>query len=225
MLAKTHSFILREALKFTKKKFKGYEKYIEKGCIKEDHPNLTFDFHYFQIIGTDHFYNPEKNTGYSRFFGNAKQRGMYFFDKSIKLYKKGELEEAYLFLGKSLHMLADIASPSHTKLEFHIIDIFEHHIEKFLPNFSFNFRSKIVPKINSEHCFDRLAKISYDIKFKKRFFADTLHVLGIHINENRHKKLHKISNKLLEETILYSAVLLSIFYSNTRKNFIKKIIS
>ena len=60
MLSKTHSFVIREALKLTGRKFKGYEKFIEKGCTREDNPSITLNYDYFQLFGGDHFYHPVK---------------------------------------------------------------------------------------------------------------------------------------------------------------------
>ena len=219
MLPETHSFIVRESLNLTGKKFKGYEKHIEKGSVEED--NVSFNYDYFQIYGLDHFYHPIKKKGYFSFFGNAKQKGLSYFNKSVKLYKEDK-EKSFIFLGKALHMLADIASPSHTKLEFHLVDIFEHYINNNIPKFKFKFKSKIMPRISSEHCFDRLARISYRVKYKKKFLLDTLHLLGIKIDKHRHQQLHKISNRLLSNTIIYSAILLSIFHQKTRKKRAKE---
>ncbi|MBW2982023.1 zinc dependent phospholipase C family protein [Candidatus Woesearchaeota archaeon] len=221
MLSETHNFIVREALKLTGKKFKGYEKFIEKGCIKEDHPSFTFDYG-FQILGTDHFYHPIKKKGYFSFSGDAKKRGLSYFNKAVYIHRKGDKEEAFILLGKALHMLADTASPSHTKLEFHLVDIFEHYINNNIPHLKFSIKSKIIPRINPSHCFDRLAKKSFKVKFRKRFFLDILHMLGIkNLNKERHKQLHKISNKLISSTIIYSAVLLSLFYSKTNEKSVK----
>jgi hypothetical protein len=215
MLAKTHKFIVRESLKLAGRKFKGYEKYIEKGSVEEDNPNITLNYDYFQIYGTDHFYHPVKKHGYFSFSGNAKQKGLMYFNKAINLYKEDK-EQAFVFLGKALHMLADIASPTHTKLEFHLVDIYEHHVNNNIPNFKF--KSRIIPKINAEHCFERLARKSFRAKYKrKNFFWDALHLLGIRFDKHRHQQLHKIANKLISSTILYSAALLSIFHKKIKE--------
>jgi hypothetical protein len=219
VLAKTHLFIVREALKLTRKKFKKYKKFIEKGSVEED--NISFNYDFFQIYGTDHFYHPIKKRGYFYFSGDAKQKGLSYFNKAVNLYKKNNLEKAFISLGKSLHMLADIASPSHTKLEFHLVDIFEHHINNIIPHFKFTLKSKILPKINPSYCFEKLARLSFKVKYKKKIILDALHLLGFKINKQRHQQLHKISNKLLSDTILYSAILLSLFYSKTRKKNVK----
>ena len=81
MLSQTHSFIVKEALKLTGRKFKGYEKHIEKGSVEEDNISLNHDF--FQIYGTDHFYHPIKKQGYFSFSGDAKQKGLSYFNKAI----------------------------------------------------------------------------------------------------------------------------------------------
>jgi hypothetical protein len=222
MLAKTHRFVVDQALNLTSKKFKGYEKFIEKGCIGEDTPSITFNYNYFQIIGSHHFYHPIKKVGYFKFFNNAKQQGLFYFEKAVELYKKNQLENSFIYLGKALHMLADIASPSHTKLEFHFIDIFEHYINSSIQNFKLAFKSRIIPRISAESCFERLARISFRIKYKKSFILDTLQLLGVKADRQRHRKLHKISNKILSETIISSAILLSLFNIKTRRRFKKR---
>jgi len=223
MLAETHKFILNKALKISKGNFKEYKKDIEKGLVDEDYPHLSFNPNYFRIIGSDHFYNPINKRGYFRFSENAKSKGLEYFNKAVFLYKKGDFKEAFIFLGKSLHMLADTASPSHTKLEFHLIDIFEHYINNELPKIKFKIKSKIILRISPGHCFDRLASLSYKIKYKRRFFEGLLYFLGFALDKDKHKKLHKISNKLISETILYSALLLTIFYSKIKNKKIKDI--
>jgi hypothetical protein len=219
MLPKTHLFIAKEALKLAGKKFKGYEKYIEQGCYNEDNIRLGSDYH---IYGTDHFYHPFKKQGYFRFSGNAKEKGLHYFSKAVNLYNKNDQKTAFIFLGRCLHMLADMASPSHTKLEFHFVDIFEHYIDNLALTFRINIRSRITPKISAEHCFDKLAKISYRVQFKKSFFRDMLYMLGIKkLGKKTHKKLHRTSNKLLFNTIIYSAAILLLFFRKTRKARVK----
>jgi len=77
MLFKTHKFIIKHALQFRRKHFKGYENIIIDACAKEDMPRFSLDKDEFQLFGLDHYYNPKTKSGGSRFVSNAKERGLF----------------------------------------------------------------------------------------------------------------------------------------------------
>ena len=61
-----------------------------------------------------HFYNPQTKQGLFGKFGNAKDRAIDFYNTAKDLYCKGKKQEAWDKMGHVLHLLQDMAQPSHT---------------------------------------------------------------------------------------------------------------
>ncbi|MBW2978343.1 hypothetical protein KY331_05860 [Candidatus Woesearchaeota archaeon] len=214
MFSETHRFIIKHALQFRRKHFNKYEKLIEDACIKEDYPNISLDPKDISLFGTDHFYNPHSKTGNSRFFLDAKTKGIYLFEKAFDLYKDKKIKEAFYTLGRSTHYLMDIASPSHTKLLFHLTeDDFEKYVDQNIHKFEFQIRSKIIPPLKPEDCFEKLARKSHSVEYKKQnYIVGLFWDLFIYRKQaDPERKLNRISKKLIKESIIFTIALLNAF--------------
>ena len=205
MLPETHKFIIQHALDFKKRRFRKYRHLIEAGCANED--NLRFSLEDFQLFGFDHFYHPDLKSGYSRFAGNAKKKGLFLFNKSLKLYKEGKFEQAFLTLGRSTHYLMDLASPAHTKLIFHLIDDdFENYTDNHIHKFSFKIRSRLIRPFTPKSCFQGLARKSQRTSYKKKN-----NMISIFFRQKPDKNLDKMSRELVKLSIIYTIALLNAF--------------
>ena len=226
MFSETHRFIIQHALQFRKKHFSRYEKVIEEACINEDYPNISLNPKDISLFGTDHFYNPYSKTGYSRFFLDAKTKGIYLFEKAFDLYKEKKFKEAFYTLGRSTHYLMDVASPSHTKLLFHLTeDDFERYVDQNIHKFKFQIVSKLIPRFKPGECFEKLARKSHSVEYKKQNY-----IIGLFWNlfkkrkqQDPEHKLNKISKKLIKESIIYTIALLNAFNRKiTKYNHVQK---
>ena len=65
-----------------------------------------------------HFYNPATDKGMP-IFQNAKERAVDWYKKAVKTYTNGG-STAFYELGHSLHLLQDMAAPSHANAASHI---------------------------------------------------------------------------------------------------------
>jgi hypothetical protein len=234
MLPKTHKFIIEHTLQFRRKNFKGFEKQITEACINEDKPRISLDPKDISLFGLDHFYNPKSKTGYSRFFLDAKTKGIHLFNKAFELYKEKRFKESFYTLGRSTHYLQDIASPSHTKLIFHLIeDDFEKYVDENIHKFKFKIRSKLIPPTKPEECFERLAKKSSRIKYTKKNWMIGI-LWGVFKKRKQldpDKRLNRMSRKMLKQCIIYTIALLNAFnrkiirynFVQKQKKFVKKI--
>jgi len=234
MLTKTHRFIIQHALQFRRKHFSKYEKLIEDACVNEDYPNISLNPKDISLFGTDHFYNPRSKKGYSRFFLDAKTKGIYLFEKAFELYKEKKFKEAFYTLGRSTHYLMDVGSPSHTKLLFHLTeDDFERYVDQNIHKFKFQRRSRLIPPFKPEECFEKLARKSHRVEYKKHnwiigLFWDLFKKRKQPDPEN---KLNRISRKLIKACIIYTIALLNAFnrkitrynYTQKRKRFVGKL--
>ncbi|MBR9691818.1 hypothetical protein GOV06_03440 [Candidatus Woesearchaeota archaeon] len=214
MFLETHRLIIRHALQFRRKHFKGFEQEIEKACVNEDYPNVSLDSKDISLFGLDHFYNPHQKIGYSKYVLDAKTKGIYLFKKALQYYKQGNTKLAFYTLGRSTHYLQDIASPSHTKLSFHFTeDDFERYVDENIHRFKFRIRAKFVPPSKPDECFEKLARKSYRVEYKKQNY-----MIGLFWNIFRRKKqpdpekkLNKMSKKLIKASIIYTIALLNAF--------------
>lgn len=66
-----------------------------------------------------HFYNPATGKGLSG-FQSAKDRSIDWYEKAVKTYTNGGGAKAFYELGHSLHLLQDMAAPSHANAASHI---------------------------------------------------------------------------------------------------------
>ena len=127
MKSKTHKFVINTAVdKLNIPLFKKYRKQMISGSFKAD-----FSLWHLFLGSFTHFYDPLKEKGYF-LFKDAKRQGKKFFDKAIKNYKKGKIKKSMIYLGISIHLLADTAMPSHSKPRFHFIRFFQDSLENFM---------------------------------------------------------------------------------------------
>ena len=226
MFQETHRFIIKHALQFRKKHFKGYEEDIEKACISEDTPSLSLNPKDISLFGVDHFYNPKSKTGYSRFFLDAKTKGIYLFEKAVQLYKEEKFKKAFYTLGRATHYLQDIASPSHTKLLLHLTeDDFESYVDENIHKFRFKIRSRIIPPFKPDECFERLARKSHRTEYKKQNYMIGLfwNIFKKRKQQDPDKKLDKTSKRLIKHSIIHTIALLNAFNRKiTKYNHRKK---
>lgn len=232
MLPETHRFIIKHALQFRKKYFKGYKKLIIQGCVNED--NVRFSLEDFQLFGFDHFYHPDLNTGYSRFVTNAKKKGLFLFDKAFELYKEKRYDEAFYALGRSSHYLQDVASPAHTKLIIHFgEDDFEMYVDENIHRFRFMAKSRLIPPLKPEECFELLARKSHKTEYSKQnYMIKAIFRLFRNLHQpDPDKKLDKASRKIIKDSVIFTIALLNAFnrkitkhkFNERRKKFLRTI--
>ena len=212
MLVKTHDFIIRHALQLSSRKFRKHRKLLRDGCVLEDYPKISSKE--FQILGMTHFYNPESKSGYPGLLTNAKKKGLSLFNEALSLYKQEKFNASFYTLGRSAHYLMDMASPSHTKLLFHLAeDDFEIYVDQNIHKFKFKIRSKLIKPTSPEDCFEKLAFKSYKSKYKKRnkVFRGLIDFITNKKQPDPDKKLNRISKKLIKHSIVYTVALLNAF--------------
>jgi hypothetical protein len=53
-------------------------------------------------------------------FGSGLEHAGWLFDRAIEAQETGNLESAYRYLGRAIHMLGDMATPAHVHLDTHL---------------------------------------------------------------------------------------------------------
>lgn len=53
-------------------------------------------------------------------FGSALRRAKILFNRAVAAYQNGQQTAAYLWLGRSMHLLGDMATPAHVLLDTHL---------------------------------------------------------------------------------------------------------
>jgi len=205
MLQKTHRFIAKQVVDAAIISIGKFGRDLVLGCEYEDYS--------FRILGYHHFYNPENHEGFSKSVESAKQKGIALFEEAIQLYKRGRTKQAYYTLGRSFHYLADVASPAHTKMIYHLgEDDFEVYTDSYLARFKLNIKLKLVPPMTPNHCFDALAKRSFNLDYRK-----TTPMIGFITNLFLRPKvkqtigMDKNSQAMLESSMVYTMSMFRYF--------------
>ena len=82
-------------------------------------------------IVLEHFYNPTTGQGLTDFSGNvpdwvvnltrpAADRAQEHWERGKRAYEQGRIRDAYTFLGRVIHLLSDMATPSHVRNDGHV---------------------------------------------------------------------------------------------------------
>lgn len=194
----THVRIVREAIGLlNENEIKRNARLIIYGSFNEDFYDI-FRFR-FGFPAVTHFYNPNKGKGLW-FFKSAKKKGTDYFQRAVRLYKKGSIEGAFRNLGRCAHLLADVATPSHTNIRTHYVrrDALEEYAsESKMPNDV----GVADEKEEVSKYFEELARLSYNFG---TFNAKHL------TNESR-KLVEKQFDILVRKAIAQTAALLKHF--------------
>ncbi|WP_056474323.1 zinc dependent phospholipase C family protein [Bacillus sp. FJAT-25509] len=82
----------------------------EQGLYDADHINPFYDTGTF----LSHFYDPDTQTNYTgASYPTARQSGAKYFNLASDYYKKGDFNNAFYYLGVSLHYFTDVTQPLH----------------------------------------------------------------------------------------------------------------
>lgn len=82
-------------------------------------------------IVLEHFYNPKTGQGLTDFSGPvpdwmvkftkpAVDRAQEHWERGKRAYEQGRIRDAYTFLGRVIHLLEDMATPSHVRNDGHV---------------------------------------------------------------------------------------------------------
>ncbi|MFH0797983.1 MAG: zinc dependent phospholipase C family protein [Candidatus Woesearchaeota archaeon] len=212
MLEKAHIIVLNAALNIVKdKEMEEYKECLIKGVLSPDK--------HFKAV--HHFYNPDAKRGL-RPFGNAKERGVKSFKKALETYNK-EKNKSYTLLGNSLHYLADLAVPSHSKLIVHLFntDDLEIYLEKVIGKIKIG--KRIIKRKRIEDYFVEVARLSSKLNTEKN---STIISLKFKMTKQKkvlpEKELKKQSAKITNVAVAYSAGLMKSFIESKNKSVASK---
>jgi len=207
MLEKAHRTILNAALKIVKdKEMEEYKEYLIKGVLSPDK--------HFKAV--HHFYNPEANHGL-RPFGNACARGIKSFKKALEIYNKDK-RKSYALIGNSLHYLADLAVPAHSKLIVHMFntDDVEIYLERAIRKIKIE--NGIIKIRRIEDYFLEIARQSSKLTTEKNGI-----IISLKFKMTKQKKilpeteLKRQSAKATNMAVAYSAGLIKSFIESRNK--------
>jgi len=111
----THQYIVRNAVNILKHD-KGTSKvtsYLSTLLTYTDWPDVVGnETNYLTFAG--HFYDPDKGTNYlGGSSPTAKSNAISYFNAAVTAYKSGNIEEAFINLGKGSHYVSDLNEPHH----------------------------------------------------------------------------------------------------------------
>jgi hypothetical protein len=211
----THKFIINKSIdKLDIELFKRNRNYLLKGARKAD-----YSLSHLCLGSLNHFYNPTKKRGWL-FLRNAKQQGRKFFEKAVDNYNKGEISKSMVQLGIALHLIADSATPVHTKNKFHIprlllIPIVEDKLERFInKNLLIAEMSleniKATLKNSVDEYFEELSRTAYEYRQKR---VGLLAFLSVLFGRMPREELVCQTKKLVPLSVSCTMGAMQIFYN------------
>jgi hypothetical protein len=103
---------------------------VSQGAWDEDHCALDLyppsgPLCFPAIPSGHHSWDPDTNSFWDQpewwgDFGSGLRRTDYLFNRALAAYQNGQQEAAYLWLGRAMHLLGDMATPAHVLLDTHL---------------------------------------------------------------------------------------------------------
>ncbi|NLH38862.1 MAG: hypothetical protein GX445_02230 [Elusimicrobia bacterium] len=256
---KAHSAIVKASMNYINPELKmevnkyidfiltGAGEYKSNSQYSEDSTKDLFDEIYTckPISSIEHFYDPYY-PNYIPFWNkckppyiksNAINRAKYIYDFVIKYYLKNEKYKAYYYLGRVLHILADLSVPAHAHYTLHPFWPFDDRYERFhkelmLKGEYFN-NIEIISYEKFEDYFINIAKETYRYPsdYEDGYSAD-----GKYYYNNRGKvdsndgfnstldneSCNLISERLIPLSISYTTGLLEFFHKDVMRRINEK---
>jgi len=104
--------------------------WLSQGAWDEDHCSLSIyppggPLCFPGIPNGHHSWDPDTNQFWTEpswwgDFGPGLSHAVMLFGKARDAYQDGDTQAAYLWLGRTLHMIGDVATPAHTLLDSHL---------------------------------------------------------------------------------------------------------
>lgn len=198
---KVHKFINIHALEILKKD--GYMveyQFFSNNIIKINEGAVWADQ---DFKSSQHFYDPYTKKGlYGR--KNACHLGKEYYQKSIKLWKKGAFDAALFYFGAAVHIIQDMTIPQHANVRLldnhRQYETFVKRTYKYVQDFKVNQGAILLNSMEEYIVFNtKIAKKIYK-KFK-----------GIKEDEERYYRVTKCSLPLAERT---TAGCMRLFYKD-----------
>jgi len=63
---------------------------------------------------TEHFYDYKSGYGAFRYFRSARQKAEEYYNTAKVKFEQEDYDNAFLFLGRAVHMVQDVTMPQHT---------------------------------------------------------------------------------------------------------------
>jgi sugar lactone lactonase YvrE len=194
-----------------------------------------------------HFYNPDSGTGLKDVWNPATQKARdYISGIKIMLCKiknnpsdSNAKEKLYDYLGRIMHLLQDMALPSHTKNDIHVFTKpFENYVNDHWDSIvnSDAFKNAVTPQKYIEGNYGNLSNINNPVLYPDKFMESLADIsrrypneeelidlvidpnTGALIEEPNMEKLLKNVNELIPEAVQYSAGYIDAMYDFVNKS-------
>jgi hypothetical protein len=151
-----------------------YRRAIVLGALREDVAYLPGLPGPFEHLSLSHFWGPARPGGYLPFWPSARTAADHQFTRAIDRHRAGDPASAFVALGRTAHLLADMACPVHVHRALHSSgDGYEWYVESHLEELAALPTPPVPPALRASDLIESLARITH------RFPADrTQHPLG-----------------------------------------------
>ncbi len=151
-----------------------YRRAITLGALREDVVYIPNTPKPFEHLSLSHFWGPGRRGGFLPFWPSARRAADHWFARAVAKHRAGETAAGFVALGRTAHLLADMACPVHVHRVIHSAgDGFEWYVEAHRDELGAIETPHPPSATRASHLIESLAR------FTHRFPADrTQHPLG-----------------------------------------------
>src|SRR6185295_16065572 len=103
-----------------------WKKALLLGAYREDTGYVTSLRFVYAYLSVTHFYRPGLPGGLIPFLtAGPRLRANHFFGRAVRECRRGRVAAGFLDLGRTLHLLVDMACPTHAQRAIHLSDPYE----------------------------------------------------------------------------------------------------
>ncbi len=107
-----------------------YRRAITLGALREDVAYIPGTPKPFEHLSLSHFWGPGGRGGFLPFWPSARRAADHWFARAVAKHRAGEIAAGFVALGRTAHLLADMACPVHVHRVIHSAgDGFEWYVE------------------------------------------------------------------------------------------------
>jgi hypothetical protein len=138
-----------------------YKKTVILGALREDVLYLPLLRRVTEYPSFSHFYRPGLPGGFLPFlWPGPRSSADKLYRRALDAHAQGHIAAAFVLLGRIVHLLADMAIPSHTARAAHDRDPFEWWVEANLPRLAALPVPEVAPPARASDLIERLARRS-----------------------------------------------------------------
>jgi hypothetical protein len=195
-----------------------YRRAITLGALREDVAYIPGTRRPFEHLSLSHFWGPGRRGGYLPFWPSARRAADHWFTRAVTQHREGKPAAGFVALGRTAHLLADMACPVHVHRVLHSAgDGFEWYVEAHVDELGAIEIPQPPPATRASQLIESLAR------FTHQFPADrTQHPLGRWLVRHRlarqlpQPEIRRAAHAIIPVAIAHMVSLLELYAEQVR---------